>query len=59
MDLSCLFKLFVDALIFFNQKLKGFNWLYIDYKSPNNLTIKNRYLLPLIKKLLGKLTRVR
>lgn len=42
-------KSLVGASIFFNQKLNGFFWLYVNYKDPNNLTIKNCYLLSLLE----------
>ena len=34
-----------DVSILFAKKLDGSLWLYVDYQSLNNLTIKNRYLL--------------
>ena len=44
------FKLLANALILFDQKLNSFFRLCVDYKSLNNFIIKNRYLLPLVKK---------
>ena len=38
------------ALIFFNKKPDGNLRLYVDYQGLNNLTIKNWYLLPFVKK---------
>ncbi len=37
-----------DALILFDKKLDGSLHLCVNYQGFNNLTIKNRYLLPLI-----------
>ena len=45
--------------ILFNRKSDNFFWLCINYQDLNNLTIKNRYLLPLIGELLYKLGRAR
>ena len=43
------------ALIFFiPKKDKGLR-LYIDYRKLNTVTVKNRYLLPLITKILNRL----
>ncbi len=42
-------------LIFFDKKLNESLRLYIDYWSLNNLIIKNKYPLPLIRKLLDQL----
>ena len=47
------------APILFEQKSDNSLRLYIDYWGLNNLTIKNRYLLPLIGKLLDRLGRAR
>lgn len=44
------FKSSVDALIPFIYNKDNSFWLYIDYQDFNNLTIKNKYLLPLISK---------
>ena len=52
-------KSFLDALIFFDKKLDRFFWLYVDYKGPNKLTIKNWYPLLLVKNLLNRLGRAR
>ena len=46
------------ALILFDRKSNGSLRLCVDYRGLNNLTIKNRYLLPLIGKLLDRLGRV-
>ncbi len=43
------------ALIFFDKKPDGSLRLCIDYRGLNNLTIKNRYPLPLIRELLDQL----
>lgn len=42
--------------IIFDKKLNGSLWLCIDYQELNNLTIKNRYSLPLIGKSLDMLS---
>ena len=47
------------APILFNQKSDNFLRLYIDNQGFNNLTIKNRYLLPLIGELLDRLGRTK
>ena len=47
------------ALIFFDRKPDGSLRLCMDYWGLNNITIKNRYLLPLIGELLNWLGRVR
>ena len=47
------------APILFDQKLDGFLRFSIEYQGLNNLTIKNRYLLPLIRVLLDKLGRAK
>ena len=47
------------APILFDQKTDGFLELCVDYRGLNNLTIKNRYPLPLIGKLLNRLRRVK
>ncbi len=41
--------------IFFNKKLNKSLKLCINYRGLNNLTIKNRYFLPLVRKLLYQL----
>lgn len=43
--------------ILFDEKPDGSLQLYVDYRSLNNLTIKNLYLLPLVQKLLDRLDR--
>ena len=52
-------KLPVGASIFFDQKLNRFLFLCINYRSFNNLTIKNQYLLPLVGKSLDRLRRTK
>ena len=47
----------VNALIFFIKKKDGNFKLYIDYCSLNKITIKNRYLLFLIKETLNRFSR--
>ena len=47
------------APIFFAKKLDGSLRLCVDYQGPNNLTIKNWYLLPLIGEALDQLGRVK
>ncbi len=44
-----------EALILFDKKPNGSLRLYIDYQDFNNLTIKNQYLLPLVKESLDQL----
>ena len=46
-------------LILFDRKSNGSLWLYVNYQGLNNLTIKNRYTLPLIEKLLVRLGRAK
>ena len=48
-----------SAFIPFDRKSNGFFRLYVDYWDLNNLTIKNRYPLPLIGKSLDRLGRAR
>ena len=48
-----------DASILFDQKSDGFLRLCINYQGLNNLTIKNRYPLPLIWELLDRLKRAK
>ena len=48
-----------DAPIFFDRKSDGFFWLCVNYQGLNNLMIKNRYSLPLIRELLDRLGRAR
>ena len=45
--------------ILFEQKLDGFFWLCVNYQDPNNLMIKNQYLLPLIGESLNRLGKTR
>ena len=47
------------ASIFFNKKPNKSLRLCVDYRSLNNITIKNQYLLPLINKLLDWLSRAK
>ena len=47
------------ALILFNRKLDGSLRLCVNYRGLNNLTIKNRYPLPLVGESLDMLGRVR
>ena len=49
----------ISAPILFDQKSNGFLYLCVNYQSFNNLTIKNRYPLPLIGELLDRLRRTR
>ena len=53
------FKSPVGAPILFDRKSDGFLLLCVNYWGLNNLTIKNRYPLPLIEKSLDKLRRAR
>ncbi len=46
-------------LILFDKKLDGSLCLSVDYRSLNNLTIKNQYLLPLIDEFLDRLGRAK
>ena len=41
----------IKHVVFFILKKNGSNRLYIDYYKINNIIIKNRYLIPNIKKL--------
>ena len=52
-------KSLAGAPILFDKKPNGSLWLRVDYQSFNNLTIKNRYLLPLIDKALDRLGRAK
>ena len=47
------------APILFDKKPDGSLCLCVDYRGLNNLTIKNRYLLPLIVELLDRLGRAK
>ena len=49
----------VDTLILFDKKSDGSFCLCVDYRGLNNLTIKNRYPLPLMGKLLNHLDRAK
>ena len=49
----------VGALIFFDQKPDRSLCLFVDYQGLNNITINNRYALPLIGELLDRLIRAR
>ena len=53
------FKSPAGALILFNKKPDGSLRLCVDYWGLNNLTIKNRYLLPLIGKSLDRLDQAK
>ncbi len=48
-----------SAPIFFDKKLDGSLYLCVDYRGLNNLTIKNRYPLPLIGDALDRLGRAK
>ncbi len=52
-------KSLVGAPILFNKKPDGSLRLCVDYRGLNNLTIKNQYPLPLLKKSLDRLGRAR
>jgi len=41
--------------VFFIKKKDGTLWLVQDYQALNTMTVKNKYLLPLISKLINKL----
>jgi len=45
--------------VFFIKKKNGSLWLVQDYRTLNAVTVKNRYLLPLISKLVSQLRRAR
>ena len=49
----------VSAPILFDQKVDGSLRLCVDYRGLNNFTIKDRYPLLLIKKLLDRLRRAK
>ncbi len=53
------FKSPVGASIFFDKKPNGILRLCVDYQGLSNLTIKNRYPLPLIGKALDRLGRTK
>ena len=52
-------KLPAGAPILFDRTLNGFLQLCVDYWGLNNLTIKNRYPLPLIRESLNRLERAK
>ena len=43
------------SLVFFIKKKDGTLWLVQDYRALNAMTVKNKYPLPLISKLINKL----
>ena len=49
----------IGTPIFFDKKLNGSLWLYVDYRGLINLIIKNRYPLPLIGESLDRLCRAK
>ena len=49
----------VRAPILFDRKSDRFFWLCVDYQGLNNLKIKNRYPLPLIRESLDRLGRAK
>jgi len=53
------FKSPIAAPVFFIKKKDGSLWLAQDYCALNAITIKNRYPLPLISKLVSQLCRAR
>ena len=53
------FKSPAGAPILFDRKSDGSLRLFVDYRGLNNLTIKNRYPLPLIRELLDRLGRAK
>lgn len=53
------FKSPIIALILFMRKLDRNLWLCINYRDYNNLTIKNKYLLPLIGELFNHLSQAK
>jgi len=53
------FKSPIAAPVFFIKKKDGSLWLVQDYRVLNAVTIKNRYLLPLISELVSQLCRAR
>ena len=53
------FKSPAGAFILFDNKPDGSFWLCVNYRSLNNLTIKNWYPLPLIGKALDRLGRAK
>ena len=53
------YKSLISALILFYRKPNGNFCLYVDYQDCNNLIIKNRYFLPLIKESLERLRQIK
>ena len=49
----------IAALVFFIKKKDGLLWLVQDYHALNAVTVKNRYSLPLISKLVSQLCGAR
>jgi len=49
----------IAALVFFIKKKDGSLWLVQDYRALNAVTVKNRYPLPLISKLVSHLRRAK
>uniref|UniRef100_A0A0W0FB41 Reverse transcriptase-rnase h-integrase n=1 Tax=Moniliophthora roreri TaxID=221103 RepID=A0A0W0FB41_MONRR len=49
----------IGAPVFFVKKKDGKLWFVQDYWQLNTITVKNRYLLPLIDKLINQLTRAK
>ena len=47
------------ALVFFIKKKNGLLWLVQDYCALNSITVKNKYSLPLISKLVSQLCRAK
>lgn len=47
-----------SPILFVKKADRGLRF-YVDYYALNNITIKDRYLLPLIKETLNTLTRIR
>lgn len=50
------FKFSARALVLFSFQSDGSWWLYVDYRGLNSITIKNWYFLPLIDKILDRLS---
>jgi len=49
----------MTAPVFFIKKKDGLLWLVQNYRALNSMTVKNKYLLPLISKLMSQLHRAR
>ena len=49
----------MTALVFFIKKKDGSLWLVQDYRALNSMTVKNKYPLPLISKLVSQLREAR